>query len=354
MFRISGPELIAVIQNEKNKKQMIYLFGDEHNDTIGKCKKCKLETNCMSITQFLKQLQKQDADIFIESPWILQDYKKFYSNEKKQKYDDVLLDIKKTFHKELYSHKQTKSVSRFHYTDIRTEPHISILGYVSYIFHFKSVRELSYVVSVIKDFCSINMFVDYVNACVLSNDYVKSITKLFVDDKEKANKYIVSKALTNFSTSKYNIHKIRKQLLKLTPKERKSIIRYHNDKLQKLMSMSFSKQYTENRNQFLNNPSLYTPFAARINNVIHHYLAHLMDIYHLSRMIHYLSKSSNLIVSYTGSHHTHNYIEYFIHYHSKYMSLIHIDDKSEQSDDLTNKRCVVIPETYLTGRISGL
>lgn len=355
MLRISGPELVAIMQLHNKNKQTIYLFGDEHYDTIGKCSKCTKTNNCVSITRFLRNILGKESDVFLESPWVFQEYKKNYHKNTKDKSDDFLTDIKRTFHHKLYSH-NLKSLpnknTRFHYTDIRNEPHISVLGYVSYIYYYKSTKEIDYALNIIHDFDKINMFTKYVNACVLSDNFVQSIDELFEDTEVVAKRYIIKKALVSNSEDKdiknRSTHRIRKQVLKLSKNDQKILTSYHNYKMKLLVSKTFSKEYSVNRQKVLEERNLYGPYFARVNHVIHHYLLHMMDIYHLARMLYYVStKSSNFVISYTGSTHTHNYIEFFTKFYKQHTSVLHLDDKSTQMDDLTNKRCVVIPQEYV-------
>jgi hypothetical protein len=355
MLRISGPELVAIMQLHNKNNQVIYLFGDEHYDTVGKCTKCTKKNNCVSITRFLRNILGKETDVFIESPWVPEYYKKNYQKIKKDKNDDFLTDIKRTFHHKLYSHNHKPILNkntRFHFTDIRNESHISVLGYVSYIYYFKSTREIDYAINIIHDFDNINMFIKYVNACVQSDDFIESINKLFEDNDVVAKRYIIKKSLVSNPENKEiknkSIHRIRKQILKLPKNDQTILTLYHNHKMKLLVSESFSKEYSTNRQKVLNDPNLFSPYFARINHVIHHYLLHMMDMYHLARMLYYIStKPSNFVISYTGSAHTHNYIEFFTKFYKKHSSVLHLDDKSTQVDDLTNKKCVAIPQEYV-------
>lgn len=323
MLRISGPELIHV--STVNEKTII-LFGDEHNSIIGKCKKC-IKNNCLLIDEFLNKLEP-NSDIFIESPWKLQTYEP-------KKTADFISKIQKKFNNKLYKHKNINNENRFHYTDIRTEPNISIVYNTLHIYYHQIEEQKYSFLNVIYDFKTINHFVDYLNACIKSRNFIATIQKHF------GKEYIDKNSLTSLPlNTKRTIHRIKKQLIKLSKKDKQFLMKFHDDRIKELLKQPFSIEYENNRNIVISKETIKGPYAARVFQVFFHFMAHLMDMYHLSRMLYYIHKTK-ILVSYTGSDHTHRYIHFFQRFYKS--KTLHYNDKSEQTDDLSNKRCIDIP-----------
>lgn len=328
MLRISGPELIYVFTLDDKH---IVLFGDEHNDTLGKCKKCT--KNCLRIDAFLERLQP-NSDVFVESPWVMQSNKYKVSHHPATRTDDFLRLVRKTFSRNLYTHKQT-ATTRFHFTDIRLEPNVFILDELSYIYHLNSEEDKYYFLNTIYDLTDANVLFKYADACIFSKRFAKDITDILGKD------YVVKQALTSLPGKKRkNIHRIAKQIYKLPIGEQLFMYDYHKRKMLSMREQDYVKEYTHNRRIVLEEDKITGPYVARVHQFLFSMLVHLMDMYHLARMLHYMKKS-NVIVSYTGSQHTHAYMEFFKTYYN--IKMVHENDKSHQNVDMSKKRCVDIP-----------
>lgn len=327
MLRISGPELIShIVFKHKN----ILIFGDEHYDTLGKCYSCKKD--CLTISSFFKKLHSS-SDIFIETPWKNKKDKQNYKKIKKNKNDDILIGLKKTFFLPLYKHKPVIIGKRFHFTDIRHESHISWLEDVGYI-QFKKLKDrksIDYLNTVSFLFPTPIHFVTFVYACVRSDNFIQSIHTLF--GSENGEIFLDRNELTNIpGTKTRTIHRIRKQILKLPKSQQELVLKYCSDTMKQIVRVfiNFLKS-SENKDKTY----VFAPDFALL----------LMDVYHISRMLYYFNISRDIknhtLLSYTGSYHSHNYIRFF----TKYLKgkQVYINDKSFQSDDESQKRCIDLP-----------
>jgi hypothetical protein len=195
MIRISGPELVAVFIDKETDKQIIF-FGDEHHSKKGLCYSCKKDKDCFDLVDFINNISIP-CDVFIESTWVQHQEKQKYLAHKVSKNNDILDILSGNFRKELYAHQPIIHGKRFHYTDIRKEPNVFELYNVSYVIHHKLHNELIYILNTIYDFKTPKHFVDYADACILSDNFPKSIINIF--GKRDA-KFYLDKKCINFST----------------------------------------------------------------------------------------------------------------------------------------------------------
>lgn len=334
VYRVSGPELVYIF---KFKGKDIILFGDDHSDNLNKCQGCSKKKMCVNIIDLLKKTK--NTDIFVEAAWVPHHLKLNYVLDKMNKHDDVLTSIRKTFYKELYHHNQVTNGKRFHYTDVRREPNIHRLLSVVYSIRSKEDNDTVFVLNTVFDFDTPTKFIDYINACVSSNNFPKALQGIF--GKKDANEYIVKQELTSLPFKKRkNVHRIRKQIGKLPEDQQSILMHYHNDKLMQLTNETFYTNYVKNRELAIRDENITSPYLSRVNHMFIYSLVHLMDMYHLARIMYYIDKQNN-IISYTGSDHTHNYYDFFKNYMG--LSLEHVDDKSKLAQDAKNKRCVCVP-----------
>lgn len=142
------------------------------------------------------------------------------------------------------------------------------------------------------------------------------------------------------------MHRIKKQIEKLSEDKKTMLLTYHYDKISQLSTKQFFKDYEKNREHALEDDDITSRHLARVMHMFINTLVHLMDMYHLARMLYYMDKTTN-IISYTGSHHTHNYMEFF----EKYMGLklSYIDDKSNVEKGMEQVLDVKVPMYLIDG-----
>lgn len=318
MVKISGPLSVAVFKM-KNKK--IYIFGCRHTDNKGLCRECTKQNDCMFITDFIDNLEY--SDIFIESAWVAKESKNMVE---KQSPSSVLHSIRGKYNDNMYRHKEHQH-NRFHYADIRFENNLwfltkIVLDYSSNYFDSSNLDDTQrYVLKEFKDGKSLKKLADTV---VKSDNYKKSIQENF---SKKTSKILLSSEFAPNASGKSNegVHRVRKQLLKLTQKEEKQLLRYHRDMCKKLLEKYDKLEKNESNIVF---------------DGIFPILTHLMDMYLLGRMLYYIKKKETRnIVTYTGQTHAKHY-ETFLTKYMKGAEVMYIEN-NENSKRV--KRCVTLP-----------
>lgn len=339
LYSIHGPEMICVFTlDTQGKTKNIILFGEDHGDKVRKCRK---GSHCLTIVELITMAKQ--TDVFLESAWVIEYLKPTYNETRHvKKHNSALSIMKKRFYKELYGHSRHQTDKRFHYTDIRKEPNIIGLWSVMYSTRNKMEDDLILVLNTVYHFSSATKFIEYMNACVISENYPKAIKDIF---GKYAKYYIDKKGLTAMPLRKSRIvHRIKKQIQKLPEDKQILLLKYHSDKLNEMRKKKYFNDYEKSREQALNDEDIKSLHLGCVMHMFTNTLVHLMDMYHLSRMLYYMDKNKNMI-SYTGSHHTHNYKEFF----GKYMGLklAYIDDKSHVPKGMGTSLTVKIPKVYI-------
>lgn len=328
MIRINGPTQVVVLESNKN---IIILFGDIHANKEGACKGCKRDKNCSDIITFINKV-RNDTDIFIEAP-----------NESGLEYikewkEDYLLNLWKEYNTNMYSHKQLEIGKRFHYTDIRNSMIHLFNTNVSLKYGIDTLYKYYVTMRTIRLFDNYVKFERYVDAMVYSNDFKKSITKIF--GEENVNWILTEIVLKTIQqgTKTRHVHPIRKQILKLSTDDREILFRYHINVLED-HRRRFSRIYNRERKLYLLKNQKTNEL---LGMVLFNVRAHIMDMYHLARMLYYKNKNE-ILISYTGQVHTEQYRSFFKHYYK-------MEEKYEYSknkgceDDNKVIRCVQFPK----------
>ena len=318
MVKISGPLSVAVF---KIKNKILYIFGCRHSDNKGLCRECIKQNDCMFITDFIDNLEY--SDIFIESAWAAEESKDMVE---KQSPISVLHTIRGKYYDNLYKHKQRRNV-RFHYADIRYENTLwvmtkIVLDYSSNYFDSSKLDDMQqYLLKEFKDVKNLKKLADIV---VKSNNYRESIKENF--NKKTANKLLSCEFVPNASgKNNKGVHRVRKQLLKLTQKEQQQLLRYHKD-----MCKEIIYEYNKTNKAY---------FDIIIDGILP-FLTHLMDMYLLGRMLYYIKdKETQNIVTYTGQTHAKHYVRFL----TKYMKGTEEMYKENNENTKRIKRCVTLP-----------
>jgi hypothetical protein len=359
MIQISGPESVDIV---KIGDVHIFLFGDVHNEKKGLCKPCKNNNNCYYITDFINSLTLQPIELFLESPWLPNDYEKKYINYA-SKYKSVLSNVNDNYFSQMYLHtkpnskldslfqyfKKTKKVTtitRVHYTDIRTRKEFSTLYKMKNVFFTPNMKEsnehfmIIYLHIIITFFPSCKHFKRFVDIMFLSDNYIADIKDFFNNDEFFYNLFSVSE----------KVNKVRKQFLKiLNPQWKTALLKYYNyrcnfyfnNKKTSGMFRHTCKQYDKLISTSWSN----TPFNESmfiIFTMLLHWEALMMDMYHLARMLYYIEKGdSSVFVSYTGLAHTQFYKTFFTKYLKGKVLFSCVADTNR-------KKCLSIPENVIS------
>lgn len=329
MLRVSGPVSLAVLTF---KNINILFFGDEHDSKKGLCKSCKQDKNCVYIPEFL-QFLKNPVDIFIESFW--------KADKTKMTSSDVIGNVVNYFNENMYLHKQQSQGQRVHYIDIRDEDTLEcfLLIMMSLLLKVTSHRDQDKIQApfeILQYFKTTQRFNEFANILLVSNDFNKSISQKF--PKTISHHFIKNTNLTNIpGTTKRTIHRIRKQILKLTPSDKKSLLEYHRHRCIEIIHET--KEYDDiNKMKELSNAE----HVIMLDTVMS-WMTHIMDMYALARMLHYMNNNkSHTIAVYAGDYHTYNYMKFF----SKYLKakIVHYQNTENTSKE---KRCVTLPLEFV-------
>lgn len=306
-IRISGPEEVYIFDNGQ---KYIILFGEDHGNEFF------ASDGLVTMVDFLEQCN--NVDVFLEAAWVSQGDKAKYKADNIETYDNTLTVLKNTYHKELYTHNRLNTNNkRFHFTDIRIEPNLSRLWLFSYSLQQPKEEDTIFILNIIYDFSTATKLIDYMDACVTSDNFPKSIQSIF--GKEDSDYYIVRKSLTSLPSQKTKVkllHRIKKQIELLHDDKKRLLLQYHKDNLDTMKMEPFFTKYDENRNIILKDENIRSKHVVGVKHLFGYMLRHLMDMYHLARMLCYMDKQTHLI-SYTGSYHTNSYKIFF----KKYMKL---------------------------------
>ena len=328
--RISGPVFVSAFTLGKTN---IILFGDEHFKKTGLCRSCKKDVNCLYVNDFIENL-KNPLDIFVESQWKNDANEKFTSLPP----EDVISNVINKYGDNMYHHKQQYNGRRVHYVDVRNDN--TLYGFLMILLSLILKSESNPLHNKVKApfellqrFSKTQDFKDFANILVESDDFNKAILKKF--GKTWSQYFIGKDNLTNIPGSHLRtINRIRKQILKLSVSNRDALLKFHKDRCKEIVITT--KVYND-----INDNSKYSTDEKEfiIFDTILLWMSHIMDMYTLARMLHYMNNNyeSHSVVVYAGAHHTENYSTFFSRY-------LHATAIEYQSYD--NKRCVTLPAFF--------
>lgn len=357
MQRVSGPHYVSIYDVNGCK---VSLFGDIHFSKRGSCQDCDTDKDCMNIIQLYNNLQKP-AQIFLEAP--------HYEKKSADFKDDVvsyysLLNTKdwlgetiKHYKSYMYGAKHRKSSKvHVHYGDIRRHTSLDYMYLLRYVVKVESLQELDedeIEVSkiLLNDLRTKHHFKKLADAMVKSNDFKGDMTKLF---GETAGIYADEEHLTTFPGVKTEVHRIRKQILKLSPKLQKAVVAYHNEQSYDILQDYHCYHYTKNRKKVLKRLDSAKDLAVGeaplvIDVCIEKWLNHFIELYTLARMLYQIEKGgSKNVTMYMGAYHTYA-VNYFFQNYMKgdAKHLWKYDSERPQLKKKTELRCVYIPKEMM-------
>jgi hypothetical protein len=343
MLRISGPEYISVIY--VNKTLNVVLLGDEHFSTQGDCIHCNRSKDCKDVVDFLQSLNKP-THILLEAP-----YASKYAKKDVAKYvsshpdNDYLRKVVSHFKNHMYGKQGRTRTSNIqaHFVDFRFHPSFKLLRHTHLALESKKANYIPYVQSVLLDFKSGNTFKHFIDACLTADDFVKAIEDIF---GERSAVYSDKEHLTS-QGDKHNIHRLRKQMLKLSPSSQYAIKRFHKHASKDIIEDYYNHEYKKVRRQLLLQDTYDDIDIIVLIVSIQKWLSHIMDLYVISRMLYIIeSRKTQTIVCYAGSNHAFMYQLFFEKFMRKNMTKLRwecnkaygLTQKQEKQ-----KRCVTIP-----------
>lgn len=356
MYRISGPHYVSIY---KHNDCVISLFGDIHFSKSKSCNNCIKHDNCMNIIRLYDNL-KTPSDLFLEAYYFDKkglDYKNalkwYYSKIVKE--TDWLKSVINHYKKKMYNRKEHSKQSgvHVHYGDIRSHRSVEFLYWVKDVLttdklEALSMEDIELAYNVLKDFKTKNIFKKYADAIVKSNNFKEDISKIFT---ENAWIYIDEESLTSYQGLSTKIHRIRKQILKLSPNFQTKVIKYHDEITKEILEDYYCYHYTPSRNKILkklliSQKNLKSEDALIIDVCIDKWLSHFMNLYTLTRMLFNIEKgTSKNISSYTGANHAYS-INYFFKTYMK-KEIEYLWSYNSETEALQELRCVNIPKTII-------
>jgi hypothetical protein len=298
MVYIQGPVYVSIFKiNNKN----IFLFGDQH-DTNHKDKLTKTKF----ITEFIDNL-KPSTDVFLESY--------FLGKKNKRKlpiYDSIstITTVYNHYKDKMYNHNKREINLRVHYTDVRTST--DLIFFMNMIFLLIETLtdtpvEKNRFVKLYANFPTVQSLKQYSDMMLLSNSFEKDIA-------QKLKRFEINVNDVAFYHNNKSVHRIRKQLLKLSNILQNKIIKYHNDVCDEFIhkyskyDKAVSNIKKDNNNKYIHYDELF------VLETLLAWTSHLKDVYTLSRMLYYIIKGHHNIVSYDGYAHTKRYVKFFKNY----------------------------------------
>lgn len=336
MLRLSGPEYVSVIS--VNKAMNIVLLGDDHVSAQRECDKCRNSKNCKDINHFLQTLIKP-AHILLEAPYATKFTKKevktFVSSLPKLGYLSKALTH---FDNHMYA-KHTPENLHVHHGDFRFHPSFALLRHTQLALKRGDIKYIPYVQSVIHDFATSRTFKEFIDACIYADDYVQAIEHIF---GKRASVYWEKKNLTSHG-DKRHIHRLRKQMLKLSPSSQYAVKRFHRYVSKEIIDDYYSVEYKRVRHQLLLQETYDDIEVVVFTTIIQKWLSHIMDLYMITRMLYIIEcGQTQTIVCYTGSNHAFTYQLFLEKFMKKNMTELRWEC-NKVYEQQKQRGCVTIP-----------
>lgn len=353
MFRVSGPHYVSVYDVNGC---IVTLFGDIHYSKQDSCSDCVKSNNCMTIIQVYDRLMqnKKRADIFLEAHYFdkkhshYKDNLKWYYSEL-TKGEGWLRETIKHFKTHMYGmqHKATNPV-HFHYGDVRHHSSLEYFYWIKYVFSNTSSShveqsDIEVAVALLEDLKTKYYLKRVGDAMVKSNDFKKQMDIMF---SKNAWIYTDESSLTTIQGLNTKVHRLRKQILKLSPKLQKAVLRYHDEQARDILMDYHCHHYTKSRRELLQRYAKtqkleYSEASFCVNTCIDKWLSHFMELYMLARMLYSIEKGSKNVSAFAGANHAYIFNYFFKNYMTDAHKLWEYDSEMEKA---TEKRCVLIPQ----------
>jgi hypothetical protein len=154
----------------------------------------------------------------------------------------------------------------------------------------------------IQYFSTTQKIYQYINCIVHSNNFLVDILKIFP-------KFSHHDVVTKAPKEQFQVHRVRKQILKLNVNLQEKVLHYHATKCREIINST--KVFNKTMKRMKDTHQMYKNDTIDILTTLISWTTHVKDMYTLSRMLYYISQGSQNIVSYDGNQHTLNYVEFF-------------------------------------------
>lgn len=353
MFRVSGPHYVSVYNVNGCT---VSFFGDIHYSKQDSCSNCHKSNNCITIIQLYDRLikHKKKADIFLEAHYFDKKHSNYKDNlkwyhSKLTKGDGWLRETVKHFKAHMYGkqHKATNQV-HFHYGDIRSHSSLEYLYWIKDALSSNNSNHLEQsdievAVALLEGLRTKHHLKKIGDAMVKSNDFKQQMETMF--DKN-AWIYTDETNLTTMPWLNTKVHRVRKQILKLSPKLQKAVLRYHDEQARDILMDYHCHYYTKSRRELLQFHAKtqkleYSEASLVVNTCIDKWLSHFMELYMLARMLYSIENGSKYVSSFIGAKHAYMLCHFFKNYMADAQQLWEYNSEKENA---TEKRCVNIPQ----------
>jgi hypothetical protein len=341
---------------------MISLFGDIHFSKTSACEKCEETSDCMNIVELYDSL-KQPVDIFLESPYYDKKSPKYkkrlnrYLSHLKQG-DGWLIDTEKHFKAYMYGskHKASNKV-HVHYGDVRHHDSLDLYIWIKETMQSEYLEELDegtikVTQALLQQLRTKYHYKKIVDAMIKSNDIEGDMEKVF---GKTGWLYAGKDSLTTFPGIPTKVHRIRKQILKLSPELQKKVLRYHDENTKEILWDYHCHHYAISRRKFLHQLEKKGEFVKGesrlvIDTCIEKWFSHLMEIYLIARMLYCIEQGNRENVTmFTGANHMYTVHYFFKNFLKKDAKrLWEYNSEQENSKEL---RCVYIPKEIIQSMV---
>lgn len=373
--RISGPVSLHVFHDVGRTGNTLYLMGDFHESLANSCAACTLP-DCESVVKMIADFMARETglqiDFYQEIPF--KDKTQTFAQIKKHTEDvrgyldgeDTFRDVYLQFRDSFYKRSGPSHV-RFHYADIRDEQNVfSLTNFTMLLMDcvaslFDTTTKSDTFDKACKFMLLIMYFLDHLSdrdkyrrfmqIYLYDDNYYNNVNKLFNSSLAK----FVNKILRRPSAfdelfhkdtqtslpGHPNIHRVRKQMLKLPLKQQAAIQLFFDDSLEAMLSRHADFNEVVRRFQrllpgsvFAQGPTACKAWIAQLHTLdkdmilklaeslsflFLHSCVLLMDTYLMARMLHYTNaeKPMDVGIIFAGNFHVENYLTFL----TKYMHL---------------------------------
>ncbi len=356
MYRVSGPHYVSIYNINGS---IVSLFGDIHFSKQEACSKCNNKKDCMTIIQLYDNFMKhkERADIFLEAHYYDKKSSEYRDNlkwyySKLNKGEGWLRETVNHFKTHMYGkkHKVTNHV-HIHYGDLRSHPSLEYFYWIKDVLSSNSLDNVEQsdndvVVALLGGLKTKHHFKKIADAMVKSNDFEQEMKRVF---GENAWLYADETTLTKTSGIHTKIHRVRKQILKLTPKTQKAVLNYHDQQAREILMDYHCCQYAKSRRYLFQKYAKTERFEQSeeslvVTTCIDKWLSHFMELYTLVRMLYTIETGCKNVSSFTGANHAYMLSYFFKNYLT---GAEHLWEYNSEKEKTAEKRCVHIPTTIM-------
>jgi hypothetical protein len=241
--------------------------------------------------------------------------------------------------------------AHIHYGDLRSHSSLEYLYWINDILSSNgsdSVEQsdIEVAVALLGDLRTKHHFKKLADAMVKSNDFNQQMESMF---GKNAWIYTDEATLTGMPGMHTKVHRVRKQILKLTPKTQKAVLKYHDEQAHAILMDYHCYQYTKSRRDLMKGYAKtqrleQSEGSLVVNTCIDKWLSHFMELYMLARMLYTIENGCENVSSFTGANHAY-VLSYFFRNHVT--GAKQLWEYNTEKEKVTEKRCVQIPQATM-------